>query len=429
MVERSFLGDMLTTIFERRRHASIAGDERSLKEMCLALLDAEGEVSGLTLAQSALDRYADLTPEEKLDFFMFLNDDLEIDMTALSDAIQTYRFSQSLHDYADIGKRSESRRQELLRRLNQPPGATQTLVNIREDLLDALRDHPQLARSDGDFQHLLSSWFNRGFLVLRQISWETPASILEKIVAYEAVHAIDDWEDLRRRLYPEDRRCFAYFHPSMPDEPLIFVEVALTRNVPASIQQVLADERVHREAHETKVAVFYSISNCQKGLRGVSFGNLLIKQVVSELQAELPELETFITLSPIPKFKSWVQQHSEYPVAEEFLAGQADVTAVQAAAADYLLTAKNKHGAPFDPVARFHLGNGAQIYAVHGAADLSDKGAGQSFGAMVNYQYDLALIEQNHEKFVQFNEVCTSPTFAASLPKSGRRRKPAKAAE
>jgi malonyl-CoA decarboxylase len=425
MVERSFLGDRLTTLFDRRRKLSQAGDKRSLVEMCHALLDAEGEVSGLTLAQSILDRYATLTPALKLEFYQFLNDALEIDMMALRRAVRTYQKSKSLKDYATVGRRSESRRQELLRRLNQPPGATQALVNMRADLLDARKKEPALQRTDIDFQHLLSSWFNRGFLVLQQISWETPASILEKIVQYEAVHEISDWDDLRRRLYPQDRRYFAYFHPSMPDEPLIFVEVALTQTIPQSIQHVLADERVHRDALDTKVAVFYSISNCQKGLAGVSFGNLLIKQVVAELQQELPELETFVTLSPIPKLRDWLAEQPEDDRTASLLNGEADVPAVQAAAINYLLNAKNAKGAPYDPVARFHLGNGAQVYAVHGAADLSDKGQKQSLGAMVNYQYDLKVIEQNHEKFVQFKEVCCSPSFPPTPPRRVLGRKSA----
>ncbi len=425
MAERSFLGDMLTTIFERRWTSPKSGDDRSLVNLCHSLMAAEGEISGLTLAQTILDRYAALSTDEKMVFFLFLNNALEVDMTALTDAISEYRLSQSLRDYAKISRLSESPRQELLRRLNQPPGATQALVNMRRDLLVALAERPELSRSDLDFQHLLRSWFNRGFLVLQQISWESPASILEKIVEYEAVHAIGDWDDLRRRLYPNDRRCFAYFHPSMPDEPLIFVEVALTKSIPTSIQHVLSDEREHRDARDTRVAVFYSISNCQKGLKGVSFGNLLIKQVVSELQQELPELEKFVTLSPIPKFKTWLAENPNFGGVDALLDDSADETKVQAAAAQYLVTAKNPDGTPFDPVARFHLGNGAQILAVHGAADLSENGLQQSGGAMVNYQYDLNVIEQNHEKFVQTGEVCVTPGFQFASPRPRTRKKTA----
>ena len=266
MVRRSYLGDMLQTLFERRGTGPSATDDRSIDDMCLSLLDVQGEVSGIALAQSILDRYAAMDASQQQAFFRFLNDGLEIDIRSLRQAIDQYESTQDARHYRQIGGQAEPRRQELVRRLNQAPGATQALVNMRTDLLAAVKVDADLTRTDLDFQHLLRSWFNRGFLVLSQISWETPASILEKIVAYEAVHAIGDWDDLRRRIYPEDRRCFAYFHPSMPDEPLIFVEVALTRDVPNSIQDVLADEREHRDAQETKVAVFYSISNCQEGL-------------------------------------------------------------------------------------------------------------------------------------------------------------------
>ncbi|MEL7105007.1 MAG: malonyl-CoA decarboxylase [Pseudomonadota bacterium] len=422
MAERSFLGDMLTTLFERRRVEAPTSDDRSIEAMCLALLDAEGEVSGITLAQSIVDRYAQMDAAEKLAFFGFLNDALEVDIAALEWAIGSYKTSGSLADYHQIAAHAEPRRQELLRRLNQAPGATQALVHMRTDLLAALEDAPELARTDLDLQHLLRSWFNRGFLVLRQISWETPASILEKIVEYEAVHAIRDWDDLRRRLYPEDRRCFAFFHPAMPDEPLIFVEVALTQTVPSSIQHVLADDREHRPAHDTRVAVFYSISNCQTGLKGISFGNLLIKQVVTELRQELPGLETFVTLSPIPKLTQWLRAQDD-PSFGDILDGTAPPESVRAVAATYLMAAKTADGAPYDPVARFHLGNGAQIHAVHGAADLSENGIRQSGGAMVNYEYDLNLIEQNHERFVLEGAISTSSGFRTDPPGGQKKRR------
>lgn len=422
MSQRSFLGDMLTTLVERRlTWRPGAKDQRSLAELAAALLDAEGEVSGIHIAQTILDRYADLGSEDKLAFFRYLNDDLEIDVLGLEKAAARYAETRDDRDYRTLAKASEPRRQELLRRLNQPPGATRALVDMRTDLLGLLPDYPDLRRTDHDFQHLLRSWFNRGFLVLHQISWETPASILEKIVQYEAVHAIDDWDDLRRRLFPEDRRCFAYFHPTMPDEPLIFVEVALTMTVPSSIQHVLADEREHRIAPETKVAVFYSISNCQEGLRGISFGNLLIKQVVDELRQELPSLETFVTLSPIPKLNEWLATQTENPVATRVLEHSGTEDEVRQLAAEYLLTAKTSRGAPWDPVARFHLGNGAQIYAVHAAADLSENGLRQSSGAMVNYHYDLSQIETNHEQFVQNGKVSTAPSFRATPAQRKRR--------
>jgi len=423
MSQRSFLGDMLTSIFERRQSGLRALDKRSLEDMCLALLDAEGEVSGIHLAQAILDRYAGLGSDKKRAFFDFLNDGLEIDVPELKTAVMRYADTGDLDSYRHLGRAAEPRRQELLRRLNQPPGATRAIVRMRTDLLSMLPEAPDLGRTDRDFRHLLRSWFNRGFLTLRQISWDTPASILEKIVAYEAVHAIENWEDLRRRLYPSDRRCFAYFHPVMPDEPLIFVEVALTMNVPTSIQHVLANDRDIRDARDTSVAVFYSISNCQDGLKGISFGNLLIKQVVDLLRQDLPDLETFVTLSPIPDLNKWLATQ-DGAVEKRVLAGDASDEEIRAVAAEYLLNARTSSGAPYDPVARFHLGNGAQIYAVHPGADLSENGMRQSRAAMVNYQYDLGQIEQNHERFIQDGEISTAHSFrAAAQAKKARQKK------
>jgi malonyl-CoA decarboxylase len=414
MAQRSFLGDILTTLFERRAGAASAQDGRSIQDMCRALLTAAGEVSGLYLAKAILETYSQLDADGKRGFFEVLNEDLEIDTQALNTALEQFTETRSPADYRAVATAAEPKRQELLRRLNQSPGATRALVQMRTDLLGFLETAPALQRTDLDFRHLLRSWFNRGFLVLRQISWETPASILEKIVEYEAVHAINDWDDLRRRLYPPDRRCFAYFHPTMPDEPLIFVEVALTLNVPNSIQHVLADSRELRDTADTKVAVFYSISNCQKGLQGISFGNLLIKQVVDELRQEFSDLETFVTLSPIPRLNTWLATQPDDPMAQSVLNGTASDEDIRDTAATYLLTAKTERGTPFDPVARFHLGNGAQIYAVHADADLSENGLAQSSGAMVNYHYDLAQIERNHERFVQDGDVSTAPEFTQS---------------
>ncbi|MEM9230330.1 MAG: malonyl-CoA decarboxylase [Pseudomonadota bacterium] len=393
MSQASFLGDLLTTLFERRRPLTQEVDARPLTEMCEALLAAEGEVSGMTLAKSILDRYAGLAREEKLAFFQFLNEQLELDAQHLGQLVDHYRTSGTVDAYQALAEASEPRRQELLRRLNQSPGATAALVSMRQDLLELVPDAPDLKRTDMDYVHLLRSWFNRGFLVLRQISWDTPASILEKIVAYEAVHAINSWDELRRRLYPPDRRCYAYFHPTMPDEPLIFVEVALTQSIPTSIQSVLAEDREHRPPTETSVAVFYSISNCQAGLHGISFGNLLIKQVVDELRQTLPQLQTFVTLSPIPGLNRWRETLTARP--------ELDDIEIKKFAAHYLLNERTAKGAPLDPVARFHLGNGAQIHAIHEDADRTEKGQAQSGGAMVNYLYNLKMIEKNHEAVVR----------------------------
>ncbi len=399
MVRNAFLGDMLSTLFERRTGASLVGSKRSVKDMCTDLMTDMGEVSGIALATEILGRYSEMSRKEKLEFFVYLNDALDLDLESLRASLDDYAQQSEVGTYRALVQAAEPPRQELLRRLNQPSGATAQLVSMRADLLSFLKEHPELKRTDLDFTHLLRSWFNRGFLVLRQITWDTPASILEKIVAYEAVHAINDWDDLRRRLHPPDRRCFAYFHPAMPEEPLIFVEVALTKSIPDSIQHVLRETRELRDAWDTSVAVFYSISNCQAGLSGISFGNLLIKQVVSELSAELPNLKTFVTLSPIPLLNTWLNQTEtlETPDVKAGLTSPDEVS--ERLAAFYLLNAKNQRGQPFDPVARFHLGNGASIHAVHAKADMTEKGQAQSGGVMVNYAYKLGQIERNHEAF------------------------------
>ncbi|MCF3592830.1 malonyl-CoA decarboxylase [Rhodobacteraceae bacterium LMO-12] len=423
MVQNTMLGDMLASLFERRRASGTTNDPRPIEKMCQTLLTSEGEVFGIHLAKAILTRYAELDQDAKLAFFRFLNDALEMDAGELRNLAQTYLDTGLVADYHAITVAAEPRRQELFRRLNQPAGATAKLVAMRVDLLGFLKDHPELKRTDFDFVHLLRSWFNRGFLMLKQISWDTPASILEKIVEYEAVHAINDWEDLRRRLYPSDRRCFAYFHPTMPDEPLIFVEVALTKSVPDSIHHVLAENRTPHPASDTNVAVFYSISNCQDGLQGVSFGNLLIKQVVEELRQQLPQLDTFITLSPVPGFNKWLATKTDSTVASQILAGEGTETEVEAAVAHYLLNEKGTGGRPRDPVARFHLGNGAVLHEIHANADLTAKGREQSSGAMVNYLYDLKKIEKNHEQFVLGKSVPASKSVASKATAFGALQK------
>ncbi|WP_294229600.1 malonyl-CoA decarboxylase [uncultured Shimia sp.] len=407
-----FLGDLLTQLFDRPGQMRGKDDPRSITDLCDALLSAEGEVSGFKLATTVLDRYRALEDEDKLAFFKYLNEALEIDPDLVADLATQYANDRSIEGFTRLSHAAEPRRQELLRRLNQPTGATQELVAMRVDLLRFVKSHPDLRRTDFDFVHLLRSWFNRGFLVLKQISWDTPARILDKIVAYEAVHRISDLEDLRRRLYPPDRRCFAFFHPSMPDEPLIFVEVALTADVPGSVDELLSERREPLQADQAAVAVFYSISNCQKGLAGISFGNLLIKQVVAELALETPSIQTYVTLSPIPGLHRWLATQREDAahghVAQAILANTAPPDDLRAMAARYLLLAKRDDGLPVDPVARFHLGNGAEVHDLHASADTSDNGMAQSGGAMVNYLYDLKHTERQHEDFA------TKGTVAAS---------------
>ncbi|MEM8959224.1 MAG: malonyl-CoA decarboxylase [Pseudomonadota bacterium] len=403
----SLLADLMSNLFDRRYVPFIRLERagRSIEDLCRDLLTSRGEVSGSELARLILDAYDGLDDEERMGFFRFLNDALDIDADRIQLALSAYRDAPDRDTYRKLMQATEPRRQELARRMNQMPGATARLVAMRSDLIETLKTDPHLAKLDVDFRHLFKSWFNRGFLVLRPINWESPAHILEKIIRYEAVHAIGSWRELRRRMQPADRRCFAFFHPAMPDEPLIFVEVALTRGIADSIQGVLADEREVLDADDADTAVFYSISNCQPGLAGISFGNSLIKQVVAELSREAPGIKTFVTLSPVPSLTAWIG--SIGAVVPD------DPEALRAAAAHYLTEVKDESGLPRDPVARFHLTNGAILHEVHAGADLSETGLARSGGVMVNYLYDLSRIDRNHEAFASAQKVASSGAVQA----------------
>lgn len=414
----TLLADLLSTVFERRYHRSgrrEIQDDRPFQALTVDLMGAAGEVSGLSVARSILDRFGAADDGEKLTFFRHLAEEMTIVPSSVREALDAYEKGQSKASYRAFVAAAEPPRQELIRRLNQVPGATKALVAMRADLLRLGRGQAALQALDLDFRHLFASWFNRGFLVLRPINWESPAHILEKIIAYEAVHAIDSWEDLRRRLEPADRRCFAFFHPAIPDEPLIFVEVALTMGVPQSIQELLAEDRAPLAAEDADTATFYSISNCQAGLAGISFGNSLIKQVAADLSLELTGLTTFVTLSPIPGFEKWLQeQPGDSPEDEDRL---------KALAAHYLIAAKRDDGLPLDPVARFHLGNGAEVFRVHAGADVSEKGMRESHGVMVNYRYDLDRVSNNHERFATKREIAMSSEIQ-SLSAAARKPTP-----
>ena len=402
----SIFGDLISTLFEKRyRNIFLTNShDKSIIELSKDLLGSFGEVSAGALAHMIFDKYSQITFDEKRTFFNFMAHDLEINPDEVRVALDAYQTNPSETTYKNFSTASEPKRQELIRRLNHPDGATERLVGMRKDLLSLIKENPELAPVGIDLKHLFTSWFNRGFLVLRPINWSSPAGILEKIIAYEAVHAINSWEDLRARLQPEDRRCFAFFHPAMPDEPLIFVEVALTKGIPNSIQGLLEANRDPISPDDSDTAVFYSISNCQQGLAGISFGNSLIKQVVADLSLAVPSLSTFVTLSPIPKLKSWLKK--------DHISVKSHYTD-QALAAYYLLNAKDTDGRPYDPVARFHLGNGAMLHAVHADADKSENGIDQSNGVMVNYRYDLKKIPQNHERFLSENKIAVSTDVRA----------------
>ena len=425
----STLNDLLTSVLEQGsrlidwRGAGQASPE-ALAQRCADLMSAKGEATGVAMAASILKGYEGLDVEGRHTFFNTLAADYDLDPDDVCAAAQRYADAPSPDALASLTKATETRRQELFRRLNLAPGGTQKLVSMRADLLDMIRDEPDFARIDQDFGHLLGSWFNRGFLVMQPIDWNTSAAILEKIIAYEAVHEIDSWDELRRRVEPEDRRCFAFFHPSMPSEPLVFVEVALTRAVPGSIQGVLAPERDRVAPDQATTAVFYSISNCQVGLKGVSFGAFLIKQVAEDLAHDLPKLETFVTLSPVPGFARWLtaeaKRDPDLPAAtlanslskddwhQDEKAEAALKDQLTAFAAQYFTSAKRPDGQPIDPVSRFHLGNGAQLLDIHWMGDRSQKGMAQSYGIMVNYLYDLDRIEDNHEAYASEGKIAAS---------------------
>lgn len=407
-----------------------------------ALVSEKGEASGVALARMFIDRYRELEADDKASFFAILKDEFGPDSDEIQQAVDDFLASGgSPSDLSALHYATEPRRQELLRRINLAPGGIAALVDMRADLLDAMKENQSLCVVDADFEHLFRSWFNRGFLVLERIDWQTPAAILEKIIEYEAVHAIDGWDDLRRRVDAPDRRLYAFFHPALADGPLIFVEVALTNDVPTSIQMILAEDREPAAIDDVSTAVFYSISNCQRGLRGVTFGSFLIKQVVDDLRRELTQLRNFVTLSPIPGFRRWLTD--EMGIDGSLMTDQdrhalstvaaadpdTDQNAISAAdpesrkvmislAAHYLIREKGPDGRPADPVARFHLGNGARLDRIHWAADLSANGLGNSYGIMVNYRYVTDDIETNHEAYAKRGTVVTSSSVRRLLRSS-----------
>ena len=435
----SFFGELLQTISERGRALiDRARDRRgndstrseSLVELAEHLLSGRGEASGVALAREILVRYTELTTGPRIAFFEALAERFGPDPARMEAAIAVWRGKPNDETAAEVHAASEPRRQELFRRLNLAPGGTAALVRMREQLIDVLEHREDdLGQVDADFVHLFSSWFNRGFLVLRRIDWSTPAIVLEKLIRYEAVHEIRGWDDLRRRIHAPDRRCYAFFHPALVDEPLIFVEVALEREIPGAIAPILASGRQDFvEPDKARTAVFYSISNCQRGLAGVSFGNFLIKQVVEEICREMPKLTTFVTLSPVPGFGRWLA--GELKAESSAAISETDRVVLELmerphwwtdpelfthleqplmrAAAWYFLRGKTPRGTPIDPVARFHLGNGARLERINWLGDTSEKAIAQADGLMVNYLYDLDEIEKNHEAYAEGRTVVAS---------------------
>ena len=401
--------------------------------LCRELTTSKGEAMGTAIAHEVVRAYRDLDEAGRRDFFELLHKDYSPDPEAILASAEAYRQEPGRATYKTLSHAIEAPRQNLFRRINMAPEGTATLIQMRKDLLTFLPENDALRDIDSDLKHLMISWFNRGFLTLEQISWKTPAHILEKLIAYEAVHEMEGWDDLRRRL-ADDRRCFAFFHPALEDEPLIFVEVALVKGIARNVQVLLEAKDDSADCDDVDTAIFYSISNCQEGLKGISFGNFLIKQVVMELRSEVPQLKQFATLSPIPGFRSWLER-ARKDVLPDFVSDE-DMRSLQMLdssawlndpvcvdtlepvlmklCAYYLAEAKRK-SQPADPVARFHLGNGAQIARLNWMGDNSDNGIRQSAGILVNYAYQLKDVESNHEAFVNEGRIASSSEFQKIL--------------
>jgi len=400
-------------------------DLESIISLCDDLISNKGAAFGITVARDITDLYQTLSPEKKLLFFKKINEKFRPNHTKVTEAIDLYKTEQNDKNLFKLFITSEGQRRELFRRMNMSPNGISTIVSLREDLLKILNENKELKPLDNDLRELFKSWFNPGFLKLAKITWDTKAAVLEKIIQYERVHKIKDMNELKRRL-GEDRRFFSYFHPALDDEPIIFVQVALTNGLGKSIQEIMKPSSEGAKKYDT--ATFYSISNCQEGLSRVTLGNFLIKRVVYEIQEELPNIKNFGTLSPIPGFRDWFTTLDEKIIQNilgkipynniSFLkspnlkVGDGRIVsnkhAIIKLVAHYLMNEKNKKGLPINDVCRFHLGNGAIIDDININANVSEVGFNRSFGVMVNYLYELKSIEKNHEDYINFKKIIIS---------------------
>ena len=440
------LGQLLHSVADRGREILARRRDqrevRSIGNLCRDLMSERGEASGVALAREVVEHFEGMDEGQRLAFFEFLDAEFSPDAAKVATAAGAYLDHRDAGTLLTLSRAVESPRQEFVRRINLAPNGTAAIVAMRASLLPLVERHPGLAQVDDDIRHVLRSWFNRGFLELRRIDWNTPAALLEKLIEHEAVHEIRGWPDMRRRL-EQDRRCFAFFHPALPDEPLIFVEVALLDALADSIESLLVLEGGSGDAERANTAIFYSINNCQDGLRGISFGSFLIKQVVFDLVREQPRLRTFATLSPIPGFRAWLDRLDKAPdKVPDKTTSKADDGGLEAEELDavaalgrsgwqrdaetadslkepllhlcarYLLEAKEGRE-PRDRVARFHLGNGARVERLNWLADPSQKGLRQSAGIMANYAYPPSRIEKNHEAYVKSGRVAASAAVRA----------------
>ena len=426
MIKISFFNDLINSLFDKpnkKKSFNFFSDKKkilSTKDFIDNVALAKGEVSALGYAEFLMQHCEKLDEKELIIFFKLMRENFDISSLELSQAVDEYKVNSNSENLITLMKFSEPKRREIFRRCNGISRGTIRLVNLRKRLLGILKKNPELKAVDYDLVYLLKNWFNRGFLILRPINWETPAHILEKIIAYEAVHEINSWDELRLRLAPKDRRCFAFFHPAMQDEPIIFVEVALMKNIPSKIQDVLEEKRDFLEPDEANVAVFYSISNCQKGLSGISFGNFLIKQVANDLKFEFNNIKKFVTLSPVPGLRNWIKNKKpkfemtleKFKKSEQFLKVE---PSLMNCAGNYFLNSDRSDGMPNDPVARFHLGNGASLEQINYLGDTSLNGLNLSGGLMVNYLYDLDKVEENHEAYTSENKLNISKNAKKDL--------------
>ena len=412
----SFFQNIITSVMKgtrrlnRFRSKGFGKLHNNINKAVDSVMSTSGEVSSLVYAEHLLNLIEDLDDNGLKKFLKDLLKNYDIDTKVLLKDVKNYSSNKNTENFEKIRISSEPGWIELFRRLNSSSNGTYRLVKLRERIR-SLNDE-ELKTFDLRLLKLFKYWFNPSFLVLEKIDWETPANILEKIIEYEAVHEINSWDDLRARLAPIDRQCFAFFHPLIPNDPLIFVEVALTTGIPKSIQKIINLDRQEIEIEDANTAIFYSISNCHNGLLGISFGNFLIKQVASNLKRELPDLNQFMTLSPLPGFMKWMEEYS--PISFERCSEKnCDDEELMKNAVKYLTKSERKDGMPNDPVGRFHVGNGASLERINLNADMSEKGLSQSYGIMANYMYDLAVVEQNHEIFFKDKVVPVSKEIEA----------------
>ena len=415
----SFFQNILSSVMKSTKRLnrfglkSFGNLHKDINKAVESVMSTSGEVSSIVYAEHLLNLIEKQDDKSLIKFLQNLLLNYDIDTKKLLKNVKIYSSEKNEQNLKKIRSSSEPKWIELFRRLNSTTNGTFRLVKLRERIR-SLKE-PDLKTFDSGLLNLFKYWFNPSFLVLEKIDWETPANILEKIIEYEAVHEINSWDDLRARLAPSDRQCFAFFHPLIPNDPLIFVEVALCEDIPESIEEIIKIDRTEIDIEDANTVIFYSISNCHNGLLGISFGNFLIKKVAKNLKRELPELNQFQTLSPLPGLMKWMEEYA--PITFERCSDKnCSNDELMKQTVRYLTESNRSDGMPNDPVARFHIGNGASLERVNLNADLSSKGLSQSYGIMANYLYDLDVVEENHELFFK-NKIVQTSNLIKSIKK------------